>query len=46
MDSMLNLMVGMWTHVGPGLLFAVALPLMLVLFGAVARTGYRRARNR
>ena len=46
MSSMLNLVVDMWTTIGPGLLLAAALPVMLILFGAVARTGYKRARAR
>ena len=46
MSSMLNMMVGMWTTIGPGLLFAAALPVLLILFGVVARNGYKRARAR
>ena len=42
MTQMLSLAGGMWTHVGPGLLFAMALPVLLVLLVLVARTGYRR----
>jgi len=42
MSQMVSMAAQMWTHVGPGLLFAVALPVLLILFALVARTGYRR----
>jgi hypothetical protein len=42
MNQMFNLVGGMWSHVGPGLLFVMALPVTLVLLGLVARSSYRR----
>ncbi len=46
MTHIVSMTVGLWTHVGPGVFFAASLPVLLVLFGFVARTGYRRIRAR
>ncbi len=46
MTHIVSMTVGLWTHVGPGLFFAASLPVLLILFGFVARTGYRRIRAR
>ena len=44
MGEMLNMMARMWVAVGPGLLLAAALPVLMVAFALVARTGLKRAR--
>jgi hypothetical protein len=42
MSSMMPLLVGLWAHVGPGLLLVLALPLALAAFGAIIAEGLRR----
>ena len=44
MSVSIDLVGSLWAQVGPGLILAAALPFMLVAFGAVVRTGYKRAR--
>jgi hypothetical protein len=44
MSVTLDLIGSLWTQVGPGLILAAALPFMLVAFGVVVRTGYKRVR--
>jgi len=46
MSSLLGFVEGLWTHVGPGLLLALALPVSLFILGALAREGWVRRANR
>ncbi len=45
MGTTFALVADLWNHVGPGILFAFALPVLLILFGAVVFSGYRRVRD-
>ena len=42
----MSLIAGLWTHVGPGLFLALALPLFLVGLTAVAAEGWDRRHER
>lgn len=42
MSSLLSLIAGLWAHLGPGLLLAAALPLSVLLLGAIARESWAR----
>ena len=35
MNSLMSVLSGLWTHVGPGLLLILSLPLFLVLVGMI-----------
>ena len=42
MTDMFGIVAGLWADVGPGLLLAAALPLLLVVLIAVLFEGWRR----
>jgi hypothetical protein len=44
MSLTIDLIGSLWAQVGPGLILAAALPFMLVAFGIVVRTGYKKVR--
>ena len=44
MSVTIDLVASLWAQVGPGLILAAALPFMLIAFGLVVRTGYKRVR--
>lgn len=45
MNTTFALVADLWRHVGPGILFAFALPVLLGLFGLILLSGYRRVRG-
>lgn len=46
MSTTFALIMDLWHHVGPGILFAFALPVFLMAFGLVVLTAFRRLRSR
>jgi len=42
MNSMLSVFEGLWTHVGPGLLLVLALPVLLFVLALVVVAGRGR----
>jgi hypothetical protein len=46
MNTTIALVADLWSHVGPGLVFAFALPVFLLAFGAIALTVARQVKNR
>ncbi len=45
MGTTFALVADLWRHVGPGIVFAFALPVLLVLLVLILFSGYRRARG-
>lgn len=45
MNTTINLMVSLWDHVGPGIILAALLPVLLIAFGYVLFTSVRRLRE-
>ena len=45
MSTTFALVADLWRHVGPGIVFAFALPVLLVLLGLLVLSGVRRARG-
>ncbi|MCG6956764.1 MAG: hypothetical protein LJF04_12315 [Gemmatimonadetes bacterium] len=46
MHTTIALVADLWGHVGPGLVFAFALPVFLLAFGAIALTAAKQVRGR
>jgi hypothetical protein len=46
MSSLLSLLGGLWSNVGPGLILALALPLTLVVLTALALESIGRRKGR
>lgn len=46
MNTVFILLADLWSHVGPGLLLAFALPVFLVLGGVILLQGTKRVRSR
>lgn len=46
MSTTFALILDLWRHVGPGIIFAFALPVLLMAFGLVVLTAFRRIRSR
>lgn len=44
MSLAIDLIGSLWAQVGPGLILVAALPFMMVAFGLVVRTGYKKVR--
>jgi hypothetical protein len=45
MGTTFALVADLWRHVGPGIVFAFALPVLLVLLVLVLFSGFRRVRG-
>jgi hypothetical protein len=45
MGTTFALVADLWRHVGPGIVLAFALPVLLVLFGLIVLSGIQRARG-
>jgi hypothetical protein len=45
MSTTITLLLDLWRHVGPGLLLAFALPVLLMALGLVLLTVFRRMRT-
>lgn len=46
MNTVFILLADLWSHVGPGLLLAFALPVFLILGGVILLQGTKRVRSR
>jgi hypothetical protein len=46
MNTVFILLADLWSHVGPGLLLAFALPVLLMLGGVILLQGSKRVRDR
>ena len=46
MSTTIALIMDLWRHVGPGIILAFALPVLLMAFGLVLLTAFRRLRSR
>jgi hypothetical protein len=46
MNTTIALVADLWSHVGPGLVFAFALPVFLMAFGAIALTMAKHVKGR
>ena len=46
MGTTITLLADLYAHVGPGLVLAFALPVLLLVFGVLLVQGVRRARSR
>lgn len=46
MSTTIALVVDLWSHVGPGLVFAFAFPLLLIAFGVIILTVAKQMRRR
>jgi hypothetical protein len=46
MGTTLALLKDLWSHVGPGLLLVIALPVLAGILGVILLQGYRRVRDR
>ena len=46
MNTAFILLADLWSHVGPGLLLAFALPVFLILGGVILLQGTKRVRDR
>jgi len=46
MNTTIALVADLWSHVGPGLVFAFALPLFLLAFGAIVHTVAKQVKSR
>jgi hypothetical protein len=46
MNTVFILMADLWSHVGPGLLLAFALPVFLLVGGVILLQGTKRIRDR
>jgi hypothetical protein len=46
MGTTFALLRDLWTHVGPGLLLALALPVLAGILGVILLQGYKRVRDR
>jgi hypothetical protein len=46
MNTVFILLADLWSHVGPGLLLAFALPVFLILGGVIILQGSKRVRDR
>ena len=46
MSTTIALVADLWSHVGPGLVFAFALPVLLIAFGVIVLVVTRQIRNR
>lgn len=46
MSTTIDLLASLWAHVGPGLVFAFALPVLLIAFGVVILLATKRMRRR
>jgi len=45
MGTTIALVADLWRHVGPGIVFAFALPVLLIMLGIVLLSGFRRVRG-
>jgi hypothetical protein len=45
MGTTFALVADLWQHVGPGILFAFALPVLVVLLGLILFSGVQRVRG-
>jgi hypothetical protein len=45
MSTTIALVADLWRHVGPGILIAFALPVLVVLLGLILLSGIRRVRG-
>ena len=45
LTQLVNLTVAMYEAIGPGLLFAASLPVLLILLGILVRAGTQRLRT-
>jgi hypothetical protein len=45
MSTTIALVADLWRHVGPGILLAFALPVLVVLLGLILLSGIRRVRG-
>lgn len=46
MSTTIDLLASLWSHVGPGLIFAFALPVLLIAFGVVILLVTKQVRHR
>jgi hypothetical protein len=46
MSTTIALVADLWSHVGPGLVFAFALPVLLIAFGVIVLMVARQVRSR
>jgi hypothetical protein len=46
MSTVMDLLAGMWSHVGPGMIFALALPVLLIAFGIIVLLATKQVRDR
>lgn len=46
MSTTIDLLASLWSHVGPGVVFAFALPVLLIAFGVVILSATKQMRNR
>jgi hypothetical protein len=46
MSTTIALVADLWSHVGPGLVFAFALPVFLLAFGVIALTVAKHVKER
>lgn len=46
MSTTIDLLASLWGHVGPGLMFAFALPVLLIAFGVVVVMATKQVRAR
>lgn len=46
MGTTFALIRDLWTHVGPGLILALALPVLAGILGVILLQGYKRLRDR